>query len=250
LRKRLLRILLTLALLLVVGFGVLYFALRHPRPRGTPGPAADALAHAMERAVDTDAYARTGAVRWGFRKHTHLWDRTRNLARVRWGKHEVLLDVHRQDGRAFTDGREESGNAKKKLVERAYKRFINDSFWLNPVAKLFDAGVTRSLFQHDGRVALLIPYSSGGVTPGDSYLWIVDENKRPTAWQLFVSVLPIPGVEITWEGWTRLPTGAWISTSHRLAGREVVTILQPAAAPTLAEIEPGPDPFAPLQVRP
>ena len=247
LRRRLFLTVLGLLLLGVMGFGVLFLALRHPRPTGTPGPAADALAHAIERAVDTAAFARTGAVRWTFRTEpTHLWDRTRNLSRVRWGKHEVLLDLHRQDGRAFTDGREVPGEPGKKLVERSYKRFINDSFWLNPLSKLFDEGVTRSLVQHEGADALLVHYGSGGVTPGDSYLWILDQNQRPRAWRLWVSVLIIPGAEMTWDAWTQLPTGAWISTSHRLAGAEVVTITNLAAAATLAELEPGADPFARL----
>jgi hypothetical protein len=245
LRRRLFRAVLGLVLLAGVGFGVLFVALRHPRPTGTAGPAADELAHAIERAVDTGAFARTGAVRWTFRKEReHLWDRTRNLVRERWDGHEVLLDVHRKDGRAFTDGREVLGEPGKKLVENAYKRFINDSFWLNPLHKLFDEGVTRSVVQHEGTDALLVRYGSGGVTPGDSYLWILDENKRPKAWRMWVSVLIVPGVEMTWDAWTRLPTGAWISTSHRLAGREVVTITDLAAANTLAELEPGADPFA------
>jgi hypothetical protein len=244
----LLRALLGLLLLVGLGIGVLFLALRHPHPgAGNPGPAADALAHAIERAAETDAFARTGAVRWTWRgAHAHLWDRSRNLARVRWRGSEVLLDVHRRTGRAFTDGEELSGEPAKKEVDKAYRIFINDSFWLNPLPKLFDSGVTRSVVQHEGREALLVRYGSGGVTPGDSYLWIVDQDRRPRAWRMWVSVLFIPGVEMTWDGWTRLPTGAWISTSHRLAGREVLTVTDLSAATTLAELEPGLDPFTPL----
>jgi hypothetical protein len=247
--RRLFRAVLGLLLLAVVGLGTLFLALRHPRPSGTSGPAADALAHAIERAVDAEAFSRTGAIRWTWRQeHFHLWDRAHNLARVRWGKHEVLLDVQRKDGRAFTDGQELTGEPGKQLLDKAYKAFINDSFWLNPLAKLFDEGVTRSVVPHEGRGALLVHYGSGGVTPGDSYLWILDENGRPKAWRLWVKVLFIPGVEISWDGWTRLPTGAWVSTAHRLAGLEVVTITDLAAAGTLAELEPG-EPFAQLQGR-
>jgi hypothetical protein len=247
LRKRLVRTLLLLILLALIGFAGLYFGLRHPKPTGTPGPAADALAHAIEKAVDTDAFAKTGAVRWTWsKKRSHLWDRTRNLARVRWDGHDVLLDLHRKDGRAVSGGQELSGEPKKKLIERAYNAFINDSFWLNPLPKLFDEGVTRSVVQHEGSDALMVSYASGGVTPGDVYLWILDENKRPKAWRVWVKVLIVPGAEMTWDGWTQLPTGAWISTSHRLAGREVVSITDLAGGATLAEVEPGADPFAQL----
>jgi hypothetical protein len=245
--RRLSFVLLGLLLLVGAGVAVLYLNLRHPLPAGSSGPAADALAHAIERAVDTDAFARTGAVRWTWRRNrAHLWDRTRNLSRQRWGEHEVLLDVHRRNGRAFTGGQEVLGDDTQKLLDNAYKRFINDSFWLNPLPKLFDPGVTRSVVPHEGRDALLIRYATGGVTPGDSYLWILDENQRPRAWRMWVSILFIPGVEMTWDGWTRVPTGAWISTSHRLAGREVLSISDVTAASTLAELEPGADPFARL----
>jgi hypothetical protein len=251
LRRRLLRAALGLVLLAIVGLATAVLVLRHPRPEGTPGPAADALAHAIEAAADTAAFGRVGAVRGTWRKrNTYLWDRSRNLARVRWSQHEVLLDLKRRDGRASTDGREVAGDAGKELVDSAYKRFINDSFWLNPLGKLFDQGVSRSLVQHEGRGALLVSYASGGVTPGDSYLWILDDTGRPRAWRVWAKVLPVKGAEITWDGWIQLPGGAWISTSHRLAGREIVTITDLAAAPTLADLEPGPDPFAPLLPRP
>lgn len=250
LRRRLFLTVFALVLVGVVALAALYLGLRHPRPSGTPGPAADELARAVERSVDVEAFARTGAVRWTMRKRrAHLWDRRRNLARVRWGRNEVLLDVQRQAGRAFAGGQELSDEPRKELVAKAYKAFLNDSFWLNPLAKLFDEGVTRSLVQHEGADALLVHYGSGGVTPGDSYLWILDGHKRPRAWRLWVKILPIPGVEMTWDNWTQLVTGAWISTSHRLAGREVVMLTDVAGAPTLAELEPGADPFAPLVAR-
>jgi hypothetical protein len=60
----------------------------------------------------------------------------------------------------------------------------------------------------------MVTYSSGGVTPGDSYVWILDESGRPTSWKMWVSVLPIGGLESKWSGWTQLSTGAWIAQAH------------------------------------
>jgi hypothetical protein len=240
------------ATLMLVGLLVLVLlaalvGLRHPMPEGTPGPEAEALAHAIEDAVALPAWQKTGAVRWSFvGVNQHLWDRQRNLARVRWSKNEVLLDVARQDGRAFVDGRELSGEPAKALVQSGYKRFINDSFWLNPLAKLFDDGTSRARATVDGRPALIIHYASGGVTPGDTYVWLVDEHDRPTAWRLWVSVLPIHGLEFSWSDWVTLSTGAQIATAHRALGLNAVAIKDVAGAATLAELEPGADPFAPL----
>ncbi len=131
----------------------------------------------------------------------------------------------------------------------AYAAWINDSFWLNPVVKLRDEGVTVSLVQVERAAGpargRLVEYASGGLTPGDAYLWIVGDDGRPIAWQMWVSVLPIGGAEATWSGWTELDTGAWVSTAHAM-GPVHVALTGVAAAPTVGELEPGPDPFAAL----
>lgn len=226
---------------------VLWLALRHPMPPTTSGPDADALAQALGRAVDADAWARTGAIRWTVQGRTHLWDRQRGLDRIDWSGHRVLLDAKTQQGRAFTDGVEVTdADARDKLLKKAYFLFCNDTFWLNPVVKAFDPGTSRARGTVDGKPALLVSYASGGVTPGDKYLWIVGADGRPDRWRIWVHILPIPGLQFTWEGWTRLPTGAWIATEHRAAGLMAVRLHDIAAAATLRELEPN-DPFAGLK---
>src|SRR5262249_41213824 len=153
------------------------------------------LARAMGGAVRLDAWARTGAVRWTFRgQHRHLWDRRRNFDRVSWSNFTVLVDLDRRRGRAFQRGRELGGVEAQRLVDRAYGYWVNDSFWLNPVAKLFDPGVERSLVTLVDGPALLIHYSSGGLTPGDSYLWLLRQDARPRAWRMWASALAIKGL--------------------------------------------------------
>jgi hypothetical protein len=228
----------------LVGLAALLVALRHPLPAATFGPDGDALAHAVEASVDAAAWTRTGAVRWTIQGRSHLWDRLRRLARVSWRSKRVLLDLSTLDGRAFRDGKEVDGEERKQLVDHAYKLFINDMFWLNPLTKLFDDGTERARVEVDGAPALLIRYASGGVTPGDRYLYLLGADGRPRAWRVWVKILPVPGLEFTWEGWTRLATGAWISTVHRIGPLEVVKITDAVAAPSVAELEPGPDPFA------
>ena len=75
------------------------------------------------------------------------------------------------------------------------------------------------------------------------YLWRLDAVGVPTAWRLWTSVLPVPGLEVTFEEWTTLATGARVSLRRHL-GTEIVVTVDGRA--TLAELEPGPDPFARL----
>jgi hypothetical protein len=240
-RHRLLKGLGILVLLAVVGLGALVMILRHPLPTGgVSGPEADAAAHAVEKAIDLEAWNRIGAVRFTFegggKVHHIVWDRKRNTANLQWKNNEVHLDVAKQTGRAFVGGVEQSGDAQKSLVEMAYKIFVNDTFWLNPLAKLFDEGVSREKFTVDGKPALLVSYASGGVTPGDKYLWMLGDDGMPRAWRLWVSILKIKGIEISWEGWTTLPGGAKVSTIHKILGRPAVKISDLAVADTYDQL--------------
>lgn len=228
-------------LLLFVGA---YLALRNPMPTTVAGLDAEARAHAMMAAVNHDAWLRTGAIRWSSRRGTtHLWDRTRNFDLLHRGGDEVLLDIGRRTGVARRNGVTLSGAERNASVDMAWKLWANDSFWLNPIAKLFDDGTSRANATVDGHPALRIQYASGGVTPGDSYLWILGPDGRPTRWRMWVSVLPIPGIEVSWQGWQQLSTGAWISTEHRM-GPMPIRLTDIAAADTLSALVPGPDPFA------
>ncbi len=235
---------LAVVLLPLVVFG--YLRLRNPLPAPVAGDA-DALARRMIASVDGAAWARTGAVRWTFFDGArHLWDRARNLDRYTRGDVVVLLDLSTRRGVATRGGVTLAGADRDAALALAWKRWCNDAFWLNPMEKLFDAGVTRSLVRDDaGRSALLLSYRAGGVTPGDRYLWMVDDDGRPRAWRMWVSVIPVPGLEATWGAWRRLATGAWVSTEHRM-GPVTQRIRDVEGAETLARLAPGRDPFAAL----
>jgi hypothetical protein len=242
--RRVLRWMLGTLLVLAALFGALLLILRNPLPRGTPGPEADARARAMLAALGGDAWARTGAVRWTFRgSRHHLWDRLRHRARVRWDDVEVLVDLLRPRGSATRGGREVTGQERDDLVRRAHAYWINDAFWIAAPFKVFDEGVVREAVVLDrGQHGLLATWSKGGLTPGDSYLWILGPNARPAAWRMWVSILPVGGLELRIDEWTPLSTGALVATRHSLLGLSL-RLGDVAGAATLADLEPGSDPF-------
>ncbi len=218
-------------------------AVAAPLPTGETGSEADALAERMQLAVDAHAWEHTGVVQWTFGgRNEHLWDRDRHLDRVRWDDTEVLLDLTTQQGRAFKKGRELEGRKRAKALERAWASWCNDSFWLNPVVKAFDEGTTRALVHTDSGDALLVSYESGGVTPGDAYLWLLDDAGLPTAWQMWVQIVPVKGMEVGWSGWTSLATGARVSTEH-VAGPMTLRITDLAGETHLADLVGDDDPF-------
>lgn len=231
---------------LILAVGILAvgarFALAKPLPEGTPGPEAEALADRMATAIDADGWAATGAVRWTIFGHQYLWDRERNLVRYEDGRGVVLTEGWRPMGRAFRDGEEVGGRWKDKRVAHAYASFVNDAFWAFAPTKVRDEGTSRSRVGPD---ELLVQYGSGGVTPGDAYLWELGPDGLPVAFRIWARVLPIPGVRVEWTDWTTLATGVKVAT-RRSAGAVGFTVTDLAAAAHLTDLVPGEDPFAPM----
>ena len=228
----------------IVLMGVAYFS-SEPRPEGVPGAAADALAAKMEAAVHKDAWDRTGAVQWSFfERHHYVWDRQRGLVELRWGESRALFRTADQTGRVWREGVEQNEEDAREALRTAYAYWINDAFWLNPVVKFFDPGVERSLVElDDGREALLVSYTSGGVTPGDAYLWIPGPDGLPAAWRMWVQIIPVGGIEVTWEGWVELETGAKVATQHEGWGRLMTFITNVEGADDVEALGVDPELF-------
>lgn len=246
--KQLLKLVGILVLLLVVGVVVTGLVMHDARPgEGETGDAADAMARRMVAAVDGEAWERTRAVRWTFKgAHRHVWDREGGFAQVRWDDIDARIRTSDRSGVVTIGGREATEGEALPLREKAYAYWINDSFWLNPVPKVFDEGVTRSIVQlDDGRRGLMAAYGGGGLTPGDVYVWILGDDDRPVAWKMWVSIIPIGGLEASWGGWQQLETGAWVSSTHEIG---FLTLeLSDIEGATSIEALVGDDPFASLR---
>lgn len=185
-------------------------------PVGTEGPEAEALTDQMFEAINKEAWDTTKIIQWDFMGvHDYLWNKETEDLAVKWGNKEVYMNLAKYDGKVFKSGEEVTGDKKKKLIDKAYAFFCNDSFWLIAPSKARDEGTTRKLVDlESGEKGLLVSYSTGGVTPGDSYLWILDETGTPKGWKMWVKVLPIKGIYTNWEDWMTLDTGAKIATKR------------------------------------
>jgi hypothetical protein len=200
---------------IILGIGSC-FIISEKMPAGKEGPEAEALTDQMFEAINKEAWDSTRIVQWDFiGGHRYVWDKENDKLLVKWSDIEVYMDLDKYDGKVFKSGEEVSGDKKIKLFDKAFSFFCNDSFWLNAPVKARDEGTTRKLVNMEsGEKGLLINYSSGGVTPGDSYLWILDETGQPKGWKMWVKILPVKGVYTSWEDWLTLDTGAKLSTLH------------------------------------
>ena len=190
-----------------------------PLPQGVEGPAAEALADRLLSAVNAEAFARAEGARWCFRDKEYLWHRGLGRLRITVDDEETIyIDLQGQRGWVLEAGQRPSPADEAAYVADAIQDFNNDSFWVFAPFKVRDPGTSRSLVidPESQQRALLVFYETGGSTPGDYYLWYLDEEGRPERWAMWVSIVPIGGVESSWAGWKQTQSGAWVSTEHAL----------------------------------
>jgi hypothetical protein len=209
-------IFLTLPTLLLFGF--LYFKYHEDLPVGIQGEQADAVAQKMLDALNYEAYKNTNYIEWTFKKRRYYeWDRIKNTCVVLWKQNKVVLNLNNPSkSKVYIHSFNHEGEMAEKLINKATKYFNNDSFWLVAPYKVFDKGVERRLVTtNTNNNALLVTYTSGGSTPGDSYLWLLDDSGKPTAFKMWTSLLPLDGLEASWSDWTTTESGAQLPTFHK-----------------------------------
>ena len=214
--KKFLKILGALLLLFILFIGVYYVINNEKFPEGKQGKEADALAIKMFNAINNDAFENTEILKWSFRnEHFYTWNKQENIVHISWANNKVTLNTKQPEkSKIYIDGKLLDN---KELIEQSQSFFNNDSFWLIAPYKIFDAGTERRIVNYNGKDALLITYTSGGSTPGDSYLWILDDNYCPTSFKMWANIIPIGGVSATWSDWKKTEAGIKLPTKHKLS---------------------------------
>lgn len=217
--KKLFKLLGILIILAFISYGVLYYLYNKPIPTGESGPEADALAYRMLDALNYKNFNNTKILEWSFRgDHHYKWDKEKEIVTVTWDNTIVHLDlITPQSSIAEVNNVKTNYEETQVLIEKAQNYFNNDSFWLVAPFKAFDRGTERYLVDmEDGSEALLVTYTQGGDTPGDSYLWIIEPSGRPKSFKLWTKIIPIGGVEASWEEWIETESGVILPTLHKL----------------------------------
>ena len=179
-------------------------------PSGTRGNEAEKMADEVLAALNKEGYDSIKYIGFTYAGvHHYQWNREDNTVQVKWDEQDVFVNLNNEM------------QSYSLLELKAYEYFINDSFWLVAPFKMRDPGVIRSTVDMEENRGLLLTYTSGGVTPGDSYLWIIDSRGFPVAWKLWTSNIPIGGLELSWDGWKKL-NGVWFSTIHKNSIKDIL----------------------------
>ena len=217
---RLLKIIGIVVGVLLLGLLIFGWIQHEPLPKGQSGPKADALAHKMLTALNYKAFKNTRILEWSYRNgaNHYRWDRQKDEVEIKWGGYKVVLIIsNRAHSLVYESDQLLLSEKRSAILDRAIKNFHNDSFWLIAPYKVFDKGTTRSLVTlENGTSGLLVTYASGGTTPGDSYLWLLNENGFPNAYKMWVKIIPIGGLKATWDDWLVTKSGAFLPKTHQL----------------------------------
>jgi len=224
---------------------VLFLAFHEARPQAKANKQGDLLAQEMLDALQASSWDTTRFVRWSFPGDRHyFWDKQNDLVEVHWQKNRVLLHTMSLQAQVYQNGQSLEGKKATRLKEKAWEMFCNDSFWLCAPYKVFDPGTERALLDLDApEKGLLVTFSGGGVNPGDTYLWILDENNIPKAFKMWVKILPIGGVEARWTNWKATSTGAILAQQRQIGTRISINIENLQTGNDLANFEIEKSPF-------
>jgi len=202
-----------IALLITIIF---YVMKNESLPVGKAGPEAEALAQKMLTRLNKPAWDSLNYISWTFTgRHHYAWDKVANHAIIKWDDKKVLMNLDEVTGRAYAGEQELIEDEAQELISTAWNYWCNDSFWLAAPYKATDPGTARSIItMDDGSEALLVTYDGGGVTPGDSYLWLLDNTGLPEAYKMWVQIIPLGGTKVEWNDWKTLPGGAMVAQNH------------------------------------
>ncbi|MBR31036.1 MAG: hypothetical protein CMN77_06955 [Spirochaetaceae bacterium] len=191
-------------------------------PDGETGSPADALASKMLAAANLETWnTRVQGVEFRFReKNTYFWDKKRGLVEFQNEDLKVQFSKNTFQGVAWEDGEALSGDELAEAVVKANSNFINDSFWLQPAYHIQSPGT--KLYAVDDST-LRVTFSSGGVTPGDTYVFHLNDKNQIELMEMWVSIIPIEGADADFNNYQTYEPGINVAESRTVLG--ILTIL-------------------------
>ncbi len=177
---------------------------------------------------------------------THLWDRYTGDYRLEAKTADdrnllVLFNVNTKKGTAYINETPQTDSLNIKEIDRAYKYFINDSYWLLAPLKLEDEGVNVTLRDHevvDGKDCnvLHLTFGNVGITPGDQYWLYADSETGEIVQWKFLLQSKSEGT-FRWTNYKDLGGGLRLAT-HKQNLNQNAAITFPDAR-VLKEVEQG-----------
>lgn len=187
-------------------------------PAGRQGKAAESMTYSVQAAMGQEAWDSIKWIGWSVNGQRHyVWNRTEDLAIIRFGAYRVHLNLNSKIGSAWKNGKLLEGPKRDKAIMKAWSKWVYDSFLLNPVARTRGEGTVRKLIRNKGADdALLVQYTTGGIMPGDNFLYALDDQNLPDHIRMWVRKLPVGGLKMTFEQYRTIENGIRLPGAYRI----------------------------------
>ncbi len=230
-------------------FSLLFLITSCLKPESSPSKV-DQWVEKIESSINKDAWDQTNWVSWSFAgRRNYVWDRSTNWVELKFENYKIVFPVDSFElGYVFLKDSLVEGENRLEILEGGYGAFCNDSFWLNAPSKLKDPGVELGIKDTLNQEFLSVSYTSGGVTPGDTYFWETSENGLPSGFYMNTQILTSPWVYASWENYDTISSGAIISTLH-LIDNNPLTMEKVYGGDSFESLLLKEDPFKPFRSR-
>lgn len=184
----------------------------------------------------------------------HLWNRQTGDYRVEMPAggdtvYVALFNVETQEGQVYLDGAPLDSVENAERLQGAYRRFINDTYWLLVPTKLFDPGVHRTYVADSSDAetdVISLTFDEVGLTPGDQYWIYVDRaTGRVTRWAYHLQHFEAdrPPTSLEWTAYETLDSPAGpVTLATRKQGTGYVLVTDNLATPAEVAAEMFTDP--------
>ena len=188
-------------------------------PEYTIDEKSEKLSAKMKTGANWNNWQETDAITFLFAGNDFIfWDKKRNLVEVAWSswgdKIKVQFSQKPFAAEVWVDDEVETDSGDRSdYVKKAYELFTNHTFWFNPAYHVFSPGTRRGI-TGDGDLAVI--FSSGGVTPGDKYLFKLDESGKIKSMRMWVSIVPFKGLTASFTDYIKTESNLQVSTLHEI----------------------------------
>lgn len=158
----------------------------------------------------------------------HLWNRQTGDYRLEWeegsdSSYVALFNTDTQEGQVYLNGESVDSSENDELLEQAYRRFINDTYWFLAPVKVFDEGVRRAYVADSSDAetdVIRLTFEDVGLTPGDRYwLYVDEETGMLDRWAFHLQGMP-EDASPRFSRWTGYETLSAPAGSVRVATRK------------------------------
>jgi len=201
----------------------------------------------ISRMGGMDAWNAKRYLVWKIFGEMHYWDKWGGDYRWEQDSLLVLMNVQSRQGRAWLRGAELKGASLKPVLDRAYSRWINNSYWLIMPYKLLDPGVMLSYVGTDTSMAgqisdvIQVMFDHVGLTPNNKYLvWVDRASEMVCQWAYYPDRGdPEPDFVRPWNEWHEI-SGVWMSTGRGTERHHVTNLALPDTIPSSVFTDPAP----------